>query len=161
VLHLRGYRLPFWTPTARDFLIDWLAERAVSFLIVDPWARAFTGAGSENSNEDVGRVLDALDEIKRRAGVADLLVVAHTGRKEHIDGGEHVRGATRLDDWADTRWLITRDRRDRFFAAHGRGVEVEEGRLTFDPDTLRLSFTDGSRSESRMDRVLERVVEEV
>jgi hypothetical protein len=105
----------------------------------------------ENSNVEVGMMLEALDEIKALAGVRELIIVTHTGRALQTFGGERARGATRLDDWADVRWLLmigkdpeTRQQA-RFFRAHGRDVDVDEGRLTFDPITRILTFGDGAR----------------
>jgi RecA-family ATPase len=51
---------------------------------VDPFARAFSG--EENSNSEVGRFLEALDVVKQRAGVKDLILTTHMGRAEFERG---------------------------------------------------------------------------
>ena len=67
-------------------------------------------------------------------------------------GEERARGATRLDDWADVRWLLTRDKGDvRFFRATGRDVDFDEVGLAFDERTRHLSITGGDR-RSEADR---------
>jgi hypothetical protein len=125
VLHLRGYRLPPHQPARRGLGRALAAERDVAVWVVDPFARAFVGSGtSENDNTEVGRFLDTLDVIKERAGVSELVLPTHTGREEFEEGQERARGATRLDDWADVRWMLTKDDDDvRYFSATGRDVE--------------------------------------
>jgi AAA domain len=141
VLNARGFQLTPTVPKIEDWLVRWLAQRKVSTWIVDPFARAFVGCGDENSNSDVGVFLDALDVIKERAGVSELIMPVHTGRGEQNTGQERARGATRLDDWADVRWLLTVDeQRRRYFRASGRDVDVDEESLAFDEATRRLTL---------------------
>jgi hypothetical protein len=141
VLNLRGYRLPMIHALVEDWITKWLIEHEIGTWIVDPFARAMIGCGDENSNTDVGVMLDALDVIKGRAGVGELILPTHTGRAEQLAGAERARGATRLDDWADARWLLTADEAGRrFFRANGRDVDVDEELLTFDPQTSRLTL---------------------
>jgi len=141
VLNLRGFRMPIVHSLVEDWVTKWLIEHDVRVWIVDPFARAMVGSGDENSNMDVGVMLDTLDVIKGRAGVGELILPTHTGRIEQAAGMERARGATRLDDWADVRWLLTADEQSRrFFRAHGRDVEVDEELLTLDPDTGRLTM---------------------
>ena len=99
MLQLRGHVLPLHVPLVFDHAVEWLKEREITFLIIDTYARAY--GGDENNNAAVSRFLDTLDMLKEDAGVVDLVLTAHTGRKEHIQGEEHARGATRIDDWAD------------------------------------------------------------
>lgn len=162
VANLRGFRLPIWTPQGEDWAVRWLAEREVSVLVVDPFARAFRGAGSENDNDDVGMFLEALDVIKRRAGVADLFLNAHTGRQQHEEGAEHVRGATVLDDWPDVRWVMVKDdANNRFFRADGRDVFVPEQGLDYDAATRRLHLNGGTRADLRLEKAVAKVHEAV
>lgn len=160
VLNLRGYRLPITVPHIEDWTAAWLAERDVKMWLVDPFARAFTGCGtSENDNTEVGKFLDTLDVIKNRAGVSDLILPTHTGRAEFEMGEERARGATRLDDWADVRWFLTKDEDDvRYFRATGRDVEVPEEKLTFDETTRALVFGGGDRAWEKKKRLEDIVV---
>lgn len=163
VFNLRGVRMPLTTDRGMDTVVRWLSDVGCSFWVVDPYTRALSSCElSENSNDDVARFTDALDEIKRRAGVRDLLVAAHTGRGEHMAGEERARGATRLDDWADVRQLMVRgkedDRDSRYVWAEGRDVLVEEFRLDFDPETRRLTAEGVSRSERKNSSYVQDVV---
>jgi hypothetical protein len=145
VLNLRGYSLPLLVPTVQDFAVEWLMSRRVNTWIVDPAARAMPGM-DENSNVEVGQFLDMLDTIKKRAGVQNLILVTHTGRAEMAIGKERARGATRFDDWADVRWLLTKDDDGhRYFRATGRDVDTDEYRLWFEPLTRGLTATDDER----------------
>jgi hypothetical protein len=147
VLNLRGYRMPVTVPHVEDWIVKWLAERDVTTWIVDPFARAFTGSGtSENDNTEVGRFLDTLDVIKARAGVSELILPTHTGRAEFEQGEERSRGATRLEDWCDVRWILTKDAdQTRFFSATGRDVELDEEKLTYDEATRGYVIGGGDR----------------
>lgn len=151
VLNLRAHRLPLTVPFVEEWVVGWLQEHNVGMWIVDPFARAFAGCGDENSNSDVAVFLDALDVIKGRAGVRDLVLTAHTGRAEQAEGQERARGATRLDDWPDVRWLLVKDAEtgSRYFRATGRDVEVDEERLSFDDNSRLLTFGGGDRKWDR------------
>jgi hypothetical protein len=160
VLHLRGYRLPLSVPHVEDWVVCWLEEHKVALWVVDPFARAFVGAGrSENDNTEVGAFLDTLDVIQNRAGVSDLVLPTHTGRAEVEAGDERARGATRLDDWADVRWFLTKDDNDeRYFRATGRDVDVAEEKLGFDPVTRALTLGGWDRRTERRRRVSDAIV---
>jgi len=139
LVHLRGQRLPLIAGHVEDYVVSILREFDAQTWILDPFARAFTGCGDENSNADVGQFLDTLDVIKERAGVSNLVLPIHTGRaQEH--GIERARGATRLDDWADVRWLLKKTQEGRFFSADGRDVLLEEQLLTYDDQKRSLTL---------------------
>lgn len=154
VLNLRGFRMPLTVDHVEDWTVDWLRDNDVGLWIIDPFARAFDGE-NENDNSQVGRFLEALDVIKRRAGVSDLVMAAHYGRQQ---GVERARGATRLDDWADVRWLLNKADDATYFSADGRDVHVPEARLNFDPETRRLLMQGGSREDERTEDGVRQVV---
>lgn len=139
LVHLRGERLPMISERVQKLVIDILKDLDCQTWILDPFARAFVGSGDENSNSDVGVFLDTLDYIKKQANVDNLVVPMHTGRaQEH--GVDRARGATRLDDWADVRWLLSKTEEGRFFAADGRDVMLEQQALAYDEATRRLKL---------------------
>ncbi|MFI0481728.1 bifunctional DNA primase/polymerase [Actinomadura sp. 9N215] len=153
LVHLRGIRLNLLAPITQEWIYSTLLDMKCETWIVDPFARAFTGCGDENNNSDVAAALDILDDIKKQAGVANLILATHTGRAEVEEGRERARGATRLDDWADVRWILTRDETNlRFLRATGRDVEFDETRLLLDADTRRLKCTGGDRKTERRRR---------
>jgi hypothetical protein len=159
VLHLRGFRLPIIVKHVEDWTVRWLVEHEVTRWVVDPFARAFTGCGSENDNGEVGRFLDTLDVIKERAGVTELILPTHTGRMEHEVGEERARGATRLDDWADVRWMLNADDEgNRYFSATGRDVDEPEELLTYDETTRRYVKSGGDRKHVKTRTVEGRVL---
>jgi hypothetical protein len=139
LVHLRGKRLPLTVPRVEDLVVSILKDLGAQTWILDPFARAFTGCGDENSNSDVGVFLDTLDVIKDRAGVSNLVLPIHTGRAQE-NGVDRARGATRLDDWADVRWLLKKTQDGRFFSADGRDVLQDEQMLTFDENTRSLTL---------------------
>ena len=139
LVHLRGKRLPLIVQRVEDLVVSILKDLDAQTWILDPFARAFTGCGDENSNSDVSVFLDTLDVIKERAGVSNLVLPVHTGRAQE-SGVDRARGATRLDDWADVRWLLKKTNEGRFFSADGRDVLQEEQQLTFDENTRSLTL---------------------
>ena len=161
ILNLRGYSIPIWIPYVKDWAVEWLTVRGSTCWILDPYARAFSGCGPENSNEDSSRFLDAIDEIKQRAGIDDFIMSAHTGRMEQEEGKERARGATRLDDWADARWVLVKQNGVRYFRADGRDVDVSEKKLGFDPETKHLKVVGEDRRTERVIDAAEEVVDVV
>lgn len=118
--------------------------RGADYLILDCLRPALDALGLDE-HRDAGKFLVAFDALLAEAGVSDALLVHHMGHT-----GERARGDSRLQDWPDAHWRILRAKddqpdSDRFFTAHGRDVDVAEGRLVFDPATRRLTYGDGSR----------------
>jgi hypothetical protein len=143
-LNLRGNRIPLETKQGQEWAIRWLAEREIRTWIIDPAVRAMIGWGSESSNDDVTVFTDALDTIKARAGVSEMIIAHHTGRAEMEAGTERARGATRWDDWPDARWILTRQTpplETRFLRMMDRnGGELPERALAYDRNLRRVSL---------------------
>lgn len=137
-LNLRNRRLDLSDDTACEWVIGWLRSHEIEVWVTDPLARAYYG--SENDNTELKLWTDAVDAIKGAAGVADFWVTLHTGRALAVEGEEHARGATRIDDWVDSRWVMTQQSGNRYFRATGREIESNEAMLHFDPETWRLSL---------------------
>ena len=160
LLHLRGRALPLAVPQARRWLVDWLRARRVDVLILDPYLRAAQGiVTDEQDNGQANAFTMLLDELKSEAGVAELVIPAHTGKARAEPGEETARGASRLEDWADSLIYVTKDPLTgvRFVRAEGRDVSLDESPLTFDPGTrgLSLDVFGGSREQLRGERMAE------
>jgi hypothetical protein len=166
VLHLRGHRLPLIAPVAQDFIVKWATECGVEVLIADPWGRMMVGSGSENSNDDVRGVLEILGEIKRRANISDLFVIAHMGHTDFEIGQERARGASELLGWPDVLWNLTKENDTRFISAFGRDIDFAEQALIYDPVARRLTLAVSTenrvhlRTQSRIDEVVDIVTRE-
>jgi RecA-family ATPase len=159
-LHLRGRSLPLWIPEVRLRVVRWLKANEVVFWIVDPAARAWQPlVDNENDNARVGAFTDALDQVKREAGIRDLLITAHTGRGRQENGQERSRGATRLEDWMDAGIYLTKERDTRALRAEGRDVSVEAIELEYDPTTRQVRTTGRTKSERHEDEGVLRAVE--
>lgn len=142
LLNLRGRRVPLDTEHGQKWAIEWLRSREVRTWIIDPAVRAMIGWGDENDNGAVTLFTDKLDEIKEKAGVSELIIAHHTGRAEMVQGEERARGATRWDDWPDSRWILTTltGSTTRFIRMTGRGADVPERALSFEPQRRRLTL---------------------
>jgi len=160
LVNLRGRRNPLGNNADREQLAAQLRQHEVESLIVDPFGRAFVGK-SQNDSGEVGAWLATLDRWARGdCGVADVILTAHAGWE-----GERTRGASALEDWADSIVTLVRDKDDeqvRYLRAEGRDVLVEEDRLNFDADsrTLRLAGA-GSRKSAAKTRNVDELVEPV
>lgn len=160
LVNLRGRRNPLSHEDDRAALAERLRAQEVETLIVDPFGRAYTGQ-SQNDSGEVGAWLADLDRFARgEVGASDLILAVHAGWE-----GERTRGASALEDWADSIITLARDKDDesaRFFKATGRDVDVDEDRLSFDPATRHLSLTgQGSRKQASAVRKSAELVPEI
>ena len=153
VLSGRGYGVNVMTDVGRAWAVNWLRDNGVTEWVVDSHARMCRMAGvDENENGAVLGLLHRLDEIKEDAGVSELYYLAHTGRGEMVEGRERARGATVLDDWADARWILTRDGEVRFLAVEGRTVtDMAATSLVFDKETGGMTLGGRDKYGSKVD----------
>lgn len=143
--HGRGFGVNLMDDVGKQWAINWLRSYDVTVWVVDSFARICAMAGVEaNDNDQVLALLKTLDEIKHAAGVSELFLIAHTGRGEMAK--DRARGATVFDDWADARWVLTRDGNTRFLHVEGRDVELATRSLEYDPDTKRIVLGVDKRS---------------
>jgi hypothetical protein len=150
-LTARGYRLPINVDLVAERIVEELRRRSVELWIIDTKQRAQLGVvTNENSNDEVTRWLDLLDQIKTEAGVKDLIVTSHFGHQE-----ERTRGASSILGWADCNWTLAVEKdRDgqkvgRFLGAEGRDVDQAQQQLAFDDETKRLSVMGATRIQVR------------
>jgi hypothetical protein len=157
VLHLRGSALNLNVPQVRAYVTAWLRERAIEVWIPDPYMRAAQGVVlNENDNGQANSFTGLLDEIKTEAGVKEIVMPAHSSNKNANEveaGSESMRGAGRVEDWADAIWYLTTVDSQRFIRATGRDVEIPETLLHFDSETRRLSI--GRPGHGRRDVALD------
>lgn len=112
----------------------------------------------ENSNSEVGRIVDLLVRLKQESGASELVIVHHQGK----DGGQGARGASVLEDTPDAIWTLSPKGDNRVLSTFGRDVD-DTRLLIFDPDTRSYTAAhnepdDGDNGESRNeDAVLEAI----
>src|SRR5688500_18703832 len=154
LLNLRGKRIPLHTEYGQQWTINWLREREIRTWIIDPAVRAMIGWGDESDNNAVTLFTDMLDEIKEKAGVSELIVAHHTGRALQEAGEERARGATRWDDWPDSRWILTKivGGETRFIRMTGRGNDLPERALSYDPQRRRVALVGNGDPLASSDR---------
>lgn len=154
LLNLRGKRIPMHTKPGQKWVIKWLRDRNIRTWIIDPAVRAMIGWGDENDNNAVTLFTDMLDEIKDKAGVSELIIAHHTGRAIQEQGEERARGATRWDDWPDSRWILTKINGGdtRFIRMLGRGKDLPERALSYEAEHRRLTLVGGGDPLASADR---------
>jgi hypothetical protein len=152
LLHLRGQPVRLLTDVGMDWTINWLIDNDVEILLNDSWAKLCAWSDvDENDNSGVGRLTSVIDEIKKQTKITEqFITTAHTGRAKLAEGDERARGATALDDWVDSRMVLTREGDNRFLFAEGRGkVAMLETRLIFDSTTNLSLIGEGDRKATR------------
>lgn len=153
VLHLRGFHVDLMTSIGQDFAVEWLGERDCEVWIIDTYGAAY--CGEENSNSDARDFLRSVENVARRAGVAEIVFTIHRGAEKQRQGEERARGATRVHDWTDVAWTYTKNTKGtRFLSALGRDVEHPEFSLGFDREAGALRFDDlKSRGTDRIESI--------
>jgi hypothetical protein len=163
VVNLRGKAgsLQLNSDAGRKKTAQFLADHDTDIVILDPLAPLLASLGlDENSNADVAQFFAWWSETLSLAGVADDLVVHHTGH-----AGDRSRGASRLLDEPDAIWTLTKgkdieptDPNDmwsgiapRYLGAYGRDVEEQPRRLQFDPHSRSLSLTNDTEAQASIE----------
>lgn len=157
VVSMKGYGSTFniLEPSLRSRWATALRAAQAAVLVID-CLRPIIDALGLSEDKDSGRVLLAIDELAREAGVREVLVVHHMGHS-----GERSRGDSRLRDWPDAEWKLVRDKDSndpasedprglRYFSAFGRDVDHPETGLGFDPTTRHLTIGDGAGSRKQV-----------
>lgn len=118
------------------------------YLILD-CLRPVLDANGLDENREAGIFLNAYDALLREAGIDSSLVVHHMGH-----GAARSRGDSRIMDWPDALWKLTRADPDepaskRFFSAFGREVNVKQQPLHYREEggVLVLNEDNGTRRE--------------
>lgn len=151
VAHLRGHHVDILSEVGRNWTVQWLKSRQITVWGIDSLARLARMSGvDENDNTQMMSLLVRIDEIKHDAGVDVAFILVHTGRGEMEAGKERARGATVVDDWADARWIYTKQGDTRFLSVDGRRVRMEETELVFSERTNRLTLGNGDRDTQPM-----------
>jgi hypothetical protein len=152
-LHRRGEPiLPLWEPKAQDRLVEWMVEREIAYWIMDPTVVAWQGlVDNENDNALVAAFTSALDQVKLKAGIGELMLTHHEGRLTEGRG----RGATRLEDWMDAGWYLSRDdvTNQRTLWGKGRDVDLERFDLEWDEERWMLKAGESAGEHRDHERV--------
>jgi hypothetical protein len=139
-----------------------LRDLGAEIVILDPLVPVLSTLNlDENSNSEVALFFSWWAETMMLAGVADDMIVHHTGH-----GGDRSRGASRLVDEPDAIWTLTKDQASeeeaktdlgdvfhispsRFLQAMGRDVELAPELLLYDPETRLLTLSGESRGKAK------------
>jgi hypothetical protein len=147
VWNLRGEPNPFRTDQSIAEFANEVLDEGIRVLILDPWSSLFVG--DTNSNDEVKQFWLKLDAFKKASGAKELVIPIHAGRDV-----TKSRGASTLDDHPDSIIHITRQSDGvRTLRATGRDVDVPEGELTFDKDTLLLTYKGAVSPEAKDERI--------
>lgn len=135
-LNLRGFNMPFWDETVLLELAEWLNKNEVQFIILDPASKAWRGLiDNESDNVQLAEFFGAIDTLKERAGVPNLLLSVHTPRD-----ADRARGGGEIEAWPDANWYLGKMKgtKHRALRAEGRDVDLGDTVLEYDNDTRSL-----------------------
>lgn len=157
VVHLRGHALPLGLPEVRADVARQLAERGTGLWIIDPASRAL-GAADGNDNSDVAQFCAWLDEIKREAGVRDLVMNIHMGHAAGADkSAERAIGAQAWSAWADALWFLNKKDdhgvESRWFRADGRDVSVPELMVNYNDENMSVLLVETNAVKMQADNI--------
>lgn len=131
----------------------WAKTLGAADLVIFDCLRPAMDALGLDENHDAGRFLEAFDELTTEAHITNTLIVHHMGH-----AGERSRGDSRIIDWPDANWKLTREGQDdedlaefqpRYLSANGRDVDLPQTVLQFDQITRRLTALEGTKKQIR------------
>lgn len=135
VVNARGAANPLGSSRERKRLAEQLMDAGVESVVIDPFSVASTGVDA-NSPADVRSWLGGVEEwVRGDVGATDLILTAHAG----WGSDSRARGASSLEDWADSIVNLRVKGGVRSLTALGRDVQQPELRLTFHPSTRLLN----------------------
>jgi hypothetical protein len=139
VVSLRGRVAEFGILTAEG-RAPWVEMLTGADVVIVDCLRPMLDALGISESVGAGKFLLALDALLKEAGIGEAVLVHHFGHE-----ADRARGSSRLLDWADANWRLTRNGIEpdapRWFTAYGRDVDVPSARLWFDADRRRLTLT--------------------
>jgi hypothetical protein len=112
--------------TTWQALVDLAAEIRPALIVLDTQARISVGM-EENSNTEMGQLVERIEQLRRACG-ACVLTIHHTGRD-----GDHLRGAVAIDGAATTTIKVEKDA-EILTISNPKQKDAAE----FDPFRLRL-----------------------
>lgn len=148
------------TPQVLADLCDLVDEMQPQLVVIDTLARCSVGL-DENSAKDMGRVVDALYQLRDVTGGGSVLVVHHTG-KDSVT----VRGSSALEAGVDTVYQVKGNSDhlvlSRTKRKEGPTPDLHHLQLATAPgiDTVVIERHGGAEAISASDRILSTLVSE-
>jgi hypothetical protein len=139
---------------------EWAEDLHDTEILVLDCLRPVLDALGLSEDKDGGKFLVAFDTLLQETGATEAIVVHHMGH-----GGQRARGDSRILDWPDATWSMTRQEVDDsksqiYFSAHGRDVDVDESLLEYSGHEARaLRLTTGDRRQIQTDDAMQRIVD--
>ena len=158
LVSLRGAMATFdiLDPVVRQ---QWAQRLAGTEILILDCLRPVMDALGLSEDKDGGKFLVAFDALIAECGASEAIVVHHMGH-----GGARSRGDSRILDWPDATWKLTREdaedsKSPRYFSAHGRDVDEDEQLLQYSRDDARaLWLAGGNRLQVRQEEAMDAVV---
>ncbi len=159
IVSLRGALSTFdiLDPVTRQ---GWAAELHGTEILILDCLRPVLDALGLDENKDGGKFLVAFDALLAETGASEAVVVHHMGH-----GGNRSRGDSRILDWPDATWNVTREdvedsKSPRYFSAHGRDVDEAERLLEYDEsDGRALRIVGGDRRQTGQETIMHRIID--
>lgn len=139
---------------------QWAHRLAGTEILILDCLRPVMDALGLSEDKDGGKFLVAFDALIAECGAREAIVVHHMGH-----GGARSRGDSRILDWPDATWKMTREdpedsKSPRYFSAHGRDVDEGEQLLEYSRDESRaLWIAGGSPQQMKLQDTMQAIVE--
>jgi RecA-family ATPase len=159
IVSLRGALASFdiLDPVTRQ---EWARELHGTEILILDCLRPVLDALGLDENKDGGKFLVAFDALLAETGAAEAIVVHHMGHS-----GARSRGDSRILDWPDATWNVTREdvenpKSARYFSAHGRDVDEAEKLLEYvENDGRALRIIGGDRRQIQTEDAMARIID--
>jgi hypothetical protein len=139
---------------AVDWTVKWLQDSGITVLIGDPTAKLYyPNKWGGDPNAAYTAWFQVVEEIKRQAKLRLIWLNTHTGFSP--EAADRARGASAMMDNPTVNAVLRHlgpygkpPGYERWFSARGRGVEVPEFEMVFNPATwLYMATGEGSRAQ--------------
>lgn len=138
-------------PKAFQYLVDWLIDCNITYLVIDPISALFMPNDwpASDINNSYLQFWDRLEELKRKSGLRGIFLTNHTGLSE--SAANRSRGCAAMMDKPDVNISYRHDGEmgqeragnRNFMKPEGRIDAVDELELELSPKTKRLRVTGG------------------
>jgi len=138
-------------PRGFQYMVDWLLDKNVTFLVIDPISALFMPSDwpASDINNSYLQFWDRLEELKRTAGLRGIFLTNHTGLSE--SAANRSRGCAAMMDKPDVNISYRHDGEmgqeragnKNFMKPEGRIDAIDELELELSLKTKRLRVTGG------------------
>lgn len=155
MMHCRetGTKINLLSDRARDSFAEWLIDRNVRWLFLDPWKEFVTWSHIDPiKDKDVNELLEAVKDLSYTVGLTMTMIPSHT--PQSAEAGIRAKNSGAFEDGVDAIWAYYRPGKirergsTRVFGVEGRIEGLDHTEVIFDREHMYLTL--GSRTVSQI-----------